>query len=152
LQPLLAHKDMTLMITAVPDLPPIWADAELVRRVLVNLLDNALKFTPAHGHITISMQPEPAQTGYEPGVRCTIQDSGPGIPPDFRERAFDRYTRTNPGGAPVRGAGLGLTFCQMVVAAQHGRIWVEDAPDGGSQFVFTLPGVSVWGKREMRDA
>jgi signal transduction histidine kinase len=144
LQPLLAHKGITLTVTAVPDLPPIWADAELVRRVLVNLLDNALKFTPAHGRITITMQPEPAQPGCEPGVRCLIQDSGPGIPPDFREQAFDRYTRTNPGGAPVRGAGLGLTFCRMAVAAQHGRIWVEDAPDGGSQFVFTLPGLPAW--------
>lgn len=149
LQPLLTHKAITLTVTAVPDLPPIWADAELVRRVLVNLLDNALKFTPAHGRITITLQPEPAQSGYEPGVRCIIQDSGPGIPPDFREQAFDRYTRTNPGGAPVRGAGLGLTFCKMVVEAQHGRIWVEDAPGGGaagggSQFVFTLPGVPVW--------
>lgn len=144
LQPLLAHKGIVLTITSPPDLPPIWADAELVRRVLVNLLDNALKFTPANGRITITMQPEPAQPGYEPGLRCLIQDSGPGIPPTFREQAFDRYTRTNPGGAPVRGAGLGLTFCKMVVEAQHGRIWVEDAPEGGSQFVFTLPGVPVW--------
>ncbi|MBX3059618.1 MAG: GAF domain-containing protein [Anaerolineae bacterium] len=149
LQPLLAHKGIVLTITSPPDLPPIWADAELVRRVLVNLLDNALKFTPANGRIAITLQPEPAQPGYEPGARCFIQDSGPGVPPAFREQAFDRYTRTNPGGAPVRGAGLGLTFCKMVVEAQHGRIWVEDAPGGGavgggSQFVFTLPGVPVW--------
>lgn len=144
LQPLLAHKGIALTVMAAPDLPPIWADAELVRRVLLNLLDNALKFTPANGRITITMQPEPAQPGHEPGLRCLIQDSGPGIPPAFREQAFDRYTRTNPGGAPVRGAGLGLTFCKMVVEAQHGRIWVEDAPGGDSQFVFTLPGIPEW--------
>ncbi len=145
LQPLLAHKELTLTITAVPDLPPVWADAELVRRVLVNLLDNALKFAPTRGQIAITLQPETEQPGYEPGVRCIIQDSGPGIPLDFREQAFERYTRTNPGGAPVRGAGLGLTFCKMAIEAQHGRIWVEDAPGGGSQFVFTLPGIPEWG-------
>jgi signal transduction histidine kinase len=150
LQPLLAYKEMTWTLTAAPDLSPVWADAELVRRILVNLLDNALKFTPAHGRITISLQTEPAQPGFDPGVRCIIQDSGPGIPPAFREQAFDRYTRTNPGGAPVRGAGLGLTFCKMAVEAQHGRIWVEDAAEG-SQFVFTLPGIPLWGDEQHID-
>jgi signal transduction histidine kinase len=148
LQPLLAHKQISLTLDSPADLPAIWADAELVRRVLVNLLDNALKFTPGHGRITITLQPEPAANGHEPGVRCIILDSGLGIPPEFREQAFDRYTRTNPGGAQVRGAGLGLTFCKMAIEAQHGRIWVEDAPggapQGGSQFVFTLPGIPVF--------
>ncbi len=143
LRPLLAHKQISLEITAPPDLPSIWADGELVRRVLVNLLDNALKFTPTHGRIACTMQPEPPADGYEPGIRCIIQDSGPGIPPHLREGAFDRYMRTNPGGAQIRGAGLGLTFCKMAVEAQHGRIWVEDDPGGGSQFVFTLPGLPI---------
>jgi signal transduction histidine kinase len=144
LQPLLAHKQISLTLAAPADLPAIWADAELVRRVLVNLLDNALKFTPGHGRIHITLQPEPAANGHEAGVRCIILDSGPGIPPEFREQAFYRYTRTNPGGAQVRGAGLGLTFCKMAIEAQHGRIWLEDAPKGGTQFVFTLPGIPVF--------
>ncbi|MCP4360983.1 MAG: GAF domain-containing protein [Chloroflexi bacterium] len=144
LQPLLDHKQITLTIEAAPDLPPVWADEELVRRILVNLLDNGLKFTPANGRITILMQPEPADASHEPGVRCIIQDSGPGIPLDFHDQLFDRYMRTNIGGAPVRGAGLGLTFCKMALEGQNGRIWANDAPDQGTQFIFTLPGIPLF--------
>lgn len=127
-----------------PDLPPIWGDSELLRRVLLNLLDNALKFTPAGGQIEIVLQGETAVSGHEPGVRCQISDTGPGVPAAFREQVFDRFMRTNPGGAQVRGAGLGLAFCRMAVLAHHGRIWVEDAPGGGSRFVFTLPGIPLF--------
>ncbi len=142
LRPLAAQKQITLQFDNPPDLPAVWADAEIVRRVLINLLDNGLKFTPAGGRVNGRFQPEPPLTGqHEPGVRCLIQDSGPGIPPDFRSQVFDRYTRTNPGGALVRGAGLGLAFCKLAIEAHNGRIWVEDAPHGGSQFVFTLPGI-----------
>lgn len=141
LQPLLTHKHISLNRQQEENLPAIWADSELVRRVLVNLMDNALKFTPANGRITIIMQAEPAHNHSEPGVRCIIRDTGPGIPAEFREQLFDRFMRTNIGGAQVRGTGLGLTFCKMAVEAQHGRIWVEDAPESGTQFVFILPGI-----------
>ena len=79
----------------------------------------------------------------EPGARCIISDTGPGIPPMYRDKIFDRYLRTNPGGAPVRGVGLGLTFCKLAVEAHDGRIWVEDGSGGGSRFVFTLPGIPI---------
>jgi signal transduction histidine kinase len=141
LQPLLAYKQIELTLQEQADLPAIWADNELVRRILVNLLDNALKFTPAHGRIIITLQTEPSQNGSEPGIRCLIHDTGPGIPAEFHEQLFDRFMRTNVGGAQIRGTGLGLTFCKMAVEAQHGRIWVEDAPANGTQFVFTLPGI-----------
>jgi PAS domain S-box-containing protein len=141
LRPSATVKQINLEFVLPDDLPPIWADADLVRRVLINLLDNALKFTPAGGQVNGRLQSEPANNNQEPGVRCTISDSGPGIPPEFRELVFDRYMRTNRGGAQVRGTGLGLTFCKLAVEAHNGRIWVEDGPNGGSQFVFTLPGV-----------
>ncbi|MCB9418442.1 MAG: PAS domain-containing protein [Ardenticatenaceae bacterium] len=143
LRPLTATKQISLTFTMPDDLPPVWSDADLVRRVLINLLDNALKFTPAGGKVNGRLQPEAASENTEPGVRFTISDSGTGIPAEFRERVFDRYMRTNPGGAQVRGAGLGLTFCKLAVEAHNGRIWVEDSPDGGSQFVFTLPGIPI---------
>lgn len=143
LRPLAQQKQISFDFAVPEDLPPVWADADLVRRVLINLLDNGLKFTPAGGKVNGRLQCEPAGDQREPGVRCIISDSGPGIPAEFRERVFDRYIRTNPGGAPVRGAGLGLTFCKLAVEAHHGRIWVEDDPDGGSQFVFTLPGIPM---------
>jgi signal transduction histidine kinase len=81
---------------------------------------------------------------HEPGVRCIISDSGPGIAPEFRERIFDRYVQTNQGGVQVRGTGLGLAFCKMAIEAQNGRIWVEDEPNGGSRFIFTLPGMPIF--------
>jgi len=141
--PLAQQRGITLSFAPPPpDLPAVWADEELVRRVLINLLDNALKFTPAGGQVNGRLQTEldPANAA-EPGVRCLISDTGPGIPPALQERVFDRFTRTNQEGAPVRGTGLGLTFCKLAIEAQNGRVWVEDAPGGGSQFIFTLPGI-----------
>jgi signal transduction histidine kinase len=122
----------------------VWADEEMIRRVLINLLDNALKFTPANGRIHVHLQPEPQLTvEHEPGLRCLIQDSGPGIPAEHRQQVFNRFMRTNIGGAQVRGTGLGLAFCHMAIEAHDGRIWVESADEGGSLFIFTLPGVPI---------
>lgn len=141
--PLAQQRGIRLSFDLPPaDLPAVWADEELLRRVLLNLLDNALKFTPSGGEVNGRLLPEPApHAGAEAGVRCVIRDTGPGIPPGLHERVFDRFSRTDRTGAPVRGTGLGLTFCKLAIEAQNGRIWAEDAPDGGSQFIFTLPGI-----------
>jgi signal transduction histidine kinase len=145
LRPLATQQNIALAFACPADLPAVWADEEMIRRVLVNLLDNALKFTPAGGRIEGRLAPEPPLSpGYEVGVRCTIRDSGPGIPLAFRQQIFDRFMHTNQGGAQVRGTGLGLAFCKLAVEAHHGRIWVEDEPGGGSRFVFTLPGIPVF--------
>lgn len=142
LDPLAQQRGIRLSFTPPPpDLPAVWADEELLRRVLLNLLDNALKFTPSGGEVNGRLLPEPTTTSAEPGVRCIICDTGPGIPAGLRERVFDRFSRTNQAGAPVRGTGLGLTFCKLAIEAQNGRIWVEESPIGGSQFIFTLPGI-----------
>ncbi len=145
LQPLATQRQITLRYAPTADLPPVWADEELVRRVLLNLLDNALKYTPAGGQVAVQLLTETAVSSrHEPGIRCLICDNGPGIPVEFRERIFDRFLRTNRGGAQVRGTGLGLTFCKTAVEAHGGRIWAEDAPGGGSCFIFTLPGVPIF--------
>ncbi len=146
LQPWAQERRIQLSFETSPDdLPAVWGDAEILRRVLINLLDNALKFTPSGGSVNGRFHAD-AHTipGYEPGIVCTIQDTGPGIPPEAREQVFERFTRTNQGGAPIRGTGLGLTFCKLVIEAHNGRIWVEDNPAGGSQFVFTLPGMPIF--------
>jgi signal transduction histidine kinase len=111
---------------------------------LVNLLDNALKFTPAGGYVQIILQAEPAGENAEPGVRCLIEDSGPGIPAEYKGQIFDRFVRINAGGAQVRGTGLGLTFCKLALEAHGGRVWVEDGTEGGSRFVFIVPGVPLF--------
>ncbi|MFW6184081.1 MAG: sensor histidine kinase, partial [Chloroflexota bacterium] len=72
---------------------------------------------------------------------CTVSDTGPGIAMTHKERIFERFTRVNVGGGQVRGTGLGLAFCRLAIEEHGGAIWVEDAPGGGSRFVFTLPGI-----------
>ncbi|PIE81686.1 MAG: hypothetical protein CSA11_03280 [Chloroflexi bacterium] len=146
LQPLAQERGIHLHFAPPPAaLPAIWGDREVLRRVLINLLDNALKFTPAGGSVNGHFRPDlPAAPHYEPGIICIIEDTGPGIPPEAREFVFDRFTRTNQEGAPIRGTGLGLTFCKMAIEAHNGRIWVEDNPQGGTQFLFSLPGSPIF--------
>jgi PAS domain S-box-containing protein len=144
LQPFALERGIELSFLFEPDLPAVWVDEEMIRRVLINLLDNALKFTSVNGRICVHLQSEPPLTPqHEPGIRCLISDNGPGIPVEHREQIFNRFMRTNRGGAQVRGTGLGLAFCKMAVEAHNGRIWVEAASEGGSQFIFTLPGIPV---------
>ena len=144
LQPLARQKEIALDLVHPPELPPVWADADIVRRVFVNLLDNALKFAPASSCITVTLKREIAPDGHEDGVRCTVADQGPGIPAIYRKRIFERFTRVNVGGGQVRGTGLGLSFCKLAVEAHGGKIWVENQPDGGSCFIFTLPGIPLF--------
>jgi len=129
---------VTLEVDIPPDLPSIIMDADKIRRVLVNLVDNALRYTPTQGRVIIRAGMLPSGSM----VRVQVIDSGPGVPPDVRERIFERFT-TGVTGAPQRGRrglGLGLTFCRLAVEAHGGRIWVEDAPEGtGAVFCFTLP-------------
>ncbi len=145
LLPLAFAREIELTFTYPEDLPAVWADEELTRRMLVNLLDNALKFTPGGGRINGFLGKEiPVDDRHEPGVRCTLIDTGPGIPEGARERIFERFVRIDSGGGQVRGTGVGLAFCRMAVEAQNGRIWVDDAPEGGGCFVFTLPGIPLF--------
>lgn len=138
------QRKISLTYRAEEELPLVWVDEDIIRRVLVNLIDNALKFTPEGGQVQCEMRAErPFSPQHEPGARCVISDSGPGIPPEHQAQIFDRFMRTNRGGAQVRGTGLGLTFCKLAVEAHNGRIWVEDRPAGGSRFIFTLPGVPI---------
>lgn len=141
MRPLAGQQQITLHTNIPPNMPAVWADQEVIRRVCINLLDNALKFTPAGGHITTLITPHPAQPNHHPGLTCAIEDTGLGIPAEHKAAIFDRFVRVNPGGAQIRGTGLGLTFCKLAIEAHNGKIWVEDVPAGGSRFIFTLPGI-----------
>lgn len=153
LQALAEQRQIALRCERLGEIPAVWGDEDMIRRVLVNLIDNALKFTPAGGEVVCRITLEaPLLPGREAGARCVVLDTGPGIPPALQDRVFDRFVRTNEGGAQIRGTGLGLTFCKLTVEAHHGRIWVEDRPGGGSQFVFVLPGVPVLQDGEEQDA
>ncbi len=140
-QPLADERGIDLGVSIPEDLPAIWGDEPLLRRVTLNLLDNAFKFTPRGGQVKVALTTNGHDANLDAGIRCAISDSGPGIPPDKRNLIFDRYTRISQGGAQVRGTGLGLTFCKLALEAQGGEIWVEDSEEGGSRFIFTVPGI-----------
>jgi len=114
------------------DLPLVPIDGLLIEQVLINLLDNAVKYTPPGAPIDID-----AELG-DGALLVEIADRGPGIPRGEEERVFQKFTRLADRAAPG-GAGLGLAICRGIVAAHGGRIWVEPRPGGGARFRFSLP-------------
>lgn len=121
--------------TSVPvDLPLVPLDGLLIEQVLVNLLDNAAKYTPAGSQITVSAR---CVSG---NVEVSVADRGPGLDEDERRRVFDKFYRgSHLSGDRGRGAGLGLTICRGIVKAHGGCIWAEAREEGGMRFIFTLP-------------
>lgn len=111
------------------------ADEEKLYRVLGNLLDNAIKYSTSGSQITVTAELK----GDE--VWLSVADTGPGIPPESRERVFDRFSQLNNDAPRLRnGFGLGLSFCRIAIEAHQGKIWVEPAEgDTGSRFVVSLP-------------
>jgi PAS domain S-box-containing protein len=128
-----------LEVALVSDVPytMVHVDGEKIERVLLNLVDNALKFTPAEGSVTVHVHPPDGAA--QRFVRVDVVDTGPGIPEDYKSRLFDRFVQVQGRQGKRRGTGLGLTFCRLAVQAHGGRIWIEDNPSGGSIFAFTLP-------------
>jgi len=136
LGPLAEAAAINLRRDLAADLPPVLIDPDIIGRVITNLIDNALKFTPNGGLISVSAALDETDHRF---VRCTVRDTGPGIPPEHRTRIFERFVQIDDQAASRRGSGLGLNFCQLAIEAHGGRIWVDDAPGGGSEFIFTLP-------------
>ncbi|PDW02043.1 GAF domain-containing protein [Candidatus Viridilinea mediisalina] len=136
-------------------LPLFEADRNKMVRVLQNLLDNAIKFSPSDKVVTlganfvqINQESQPEQTTSPSHIelqRLTpgnwlifwVNDQGPGIAPQYHERIFDKFGQVS-GGRKVRGTGLGLTFCKLAIEAHGGRIWVQSAEGAGSTFVVAL--------------
>ncbi len=139
LSPLAQELEVTLTTDIGDETPALDADSDKVERVLQNLVDNALKFCPANGKVTIKAHRPELDADSERFVRIDVSDTGPGIPDEYKTRLFDRYAQMKGRRGKRRGSGLGLTFCRMVVEAHGGRIWIEDNPGGGSIFAFTLP-------------
>jgi len=110
------------------------ADSKRIEQVLRNLLDNAIKYSPQGGTITLQAYQDEAQ------IVFSIKDEGIGIPAEERERIFERFHRVeNEVTRRMRGAGLGLAVCRGIVEAHGGRIWVDSQAGAGSTFCFTLP-------------
>ncbi|WP_298819281.1 sensor histidine kinase [Chloroflexus sp.] len=145
-------KQVKIVYRIDPHIQMVFADSNIIARVLQNLLENALKFSPSAGVITLEVANVPANgqdqivqisdelTLLIPGNRMAhfvVRDQGVGIPPEDQERIFDRFSQVSR--RRNEGIGLGLTFCRLAVEAHHGAIWVESQPDQGSAFHFTLP-------------
>ncbi len=123
--------------TDIPnDLPMVYADEERIRQVMVNLLDNAMKYTPEGGKIHISILHRTTQK-----IQVSVRDTGPGIPLENCERVFEDHYRLKRDEAK-EGYGIGLAVCQRIVRAHYGHIWVDSSVNQGSCFHFTLPAYS----------
>jgi two-component system, OmpR family, phosphate regulon sensor histidine kinase PhoR len=123
-----------LRISAAEDLPRVLGDEGRTHQVLANLIDNAVKYSPAGSRVDVDVQRENGS------VRFSVRDRGPGIPRGEQEHVFEKFYRLDPNHHyGVGGSGLGLYICRQLVSSMHGRIWVESAPRHGSIFSFELP-------------
>lgn len=135
---LVKRKNLSVKIDLPPQLPLILADRDRLLQVLVNLIDNAIKFTgiKGEGEITISAQAK------EEMIEVKIADSGIGIPAQEQEKIFERFYRIKEGpGALLGGTGLGLSIVKQIINAHGGEIGVESQKGRGSVFFFTIPGL-----------
>jgi two-component system sensor histidine kinase KdpD len=124
-----------LVTTHVPaDLPLVPFDAISIEQVLVNLLDNALEYTPEGTPLDVNV------TRTQDGIALEVLDRGPGLPPGTEQRVFEKFFRAHPGNdGKSRGIGLGLAISRGIIEAHHGKITAANRQGGGASFRFTLP-------------
>jgi signal transduction histidine kinase len=133
--PLAQSRRQQVIAEVTPGLPVLRADRELLRRVLQNLLDNAIRHSPPDTAVGIEAE---ASNG---AISFRVRDQGPGIPPDLRSRIFDKYVQiaSARGTEDSFGKGLGLAFCRIAVEAHRGRISIENNEPHGSVFIVKIP-------------
>jgi len=124
----------TATADAADDAPVFSADKVLVKRVLSNLVQNAISHSAGPVRLTLTARSDPN------GILLTVGDNGPGIPEEYQELIFRKFERVRSANAPrVRSSGLGLTFCRLAIEAHGGRIWVRSTEGEGSTFYVQLP-------------
>jgi K+-sensing histidine kinase KdpD len=111
---------------------PVEGDADMIRRVILNLLENAAKFSFSGSEIRVLATQKDGQ------AHVRVEDCGPGVPEAYRQLIFEKFTRLKHQDAP-KGFGLGLAFCRLAINAHRGKIWVEPRQSGGSAFEFFIP-------------
>ena len=144
------EREIELSVELGENLPVLQADYDLLSRVIINLVGNAIKFEPRKGTVTISAichaDSGDGSTPDAPGVLFTVRDNGPGVPIEDQERIFDKFGQVE---SSLQGrklsTGLGLTFCKLAVEAHGGKIWIESTPGEGSHFYFSISlGGKLW--------
>ena len=136
LRPQAARADVPLTVVLPDDLPQVMVDADRIRQVVINLVHNAIKFTPAGGYVTVTAR------AVHDGVVVSVADTGIGIPADDLPRIFERFYKADRARASG-GTGLGLAIAKHTIQAHNGRLWVESVEGKGSTFSFTLPLVNI---------
>lgn len=132
-EPAAGGRQQTVENKTLGVLPLIWVDVDMAHRIFINLLENAIKFTPVEGRIEIG-----AQTSNGVFVKFWVRDNGPGISAADQEHIFDKFTRVRSKDRPG-GLGVGLAFCRLAVLGHGGDIWVESELGNGATFWLTLP-------------
>jgi signal transduction histidine kinase len=136
LSPRAEAKQVLLRTEFPPEVPVVWADPQRTCEVLTNLIENAIKFTPERGSVTVTAQTFAEHSAF---VEVTVADTGCGILADDLDKVFDRLFQVSRKGASTKGLGLGLYISRELVQRQGGRIWAESAVNRGSTFRFVLP-------------
>ncbi|MCK6630712.1 MAG: cell wall metabolism sensor histidine kinase WalK, partial [Anaerolineae bacterium] len=142
LRPQFEEKQITLQLNLPVDLPPVMADEDRVSQVLLNLIGNALQYTPDGGTVTITAKIQNLKSKIQNReLLFTIRDSGIGIPPEHLPHLFSRFYRVDKSRSRVGGgSGIGLTIVKHLVEAHGGQVWAESRGTGrGSTFGFSLP-------------
>lgn len=129
-------RHLELVTDIPPDLPDVYADQRRMRQVLLNLLENAFKFTPDGGRVSLTLLHRTSQW-----VQASVCDSGPGIPVAEQQRIFQDRVRLPQTSGTTSGFGVGLSVCRRITEVHGGRIWVVSEPGEGACFHFTVP---VW--------
>jgi len=155
--PRFQNKGVAFYYLANPNLEPFYFDYDKTQRVVSNLLENALKFTPATGTVWLHAEPQlwERRNTHKPrnseerrkttllmpnAVRVTVADTGPGIAPEYHQEIFGDFFQVPESGSPDdAGMGLGLAIARRLVQAHGGKIWVESEPNCGCKFSFLLP-------------
>jgi signal transduction histidine kinase len=134
MKPLIARRQQNLTLNEPPNIPLIYVDPTRITQVLVNLLSNASKYSPMETTIKLTLEIQ------EPDfLRVAIADRGPGISPVERSNLFRRFVRLGDHQETQYGVGLGLSVVKTIVEEHSGKVGVDERPDGGSVFWFTLP-------------
>ncbi len=141
LRPQADEKAIALLLDAKPGLPVLISDADRIGQVFINLIGNAIKFTPYGGKVTVRISTSPRNVSPAEGIHVEIIDTGPGIPPEDREKVFDKFQQLrNDRTQQQGGTGLGLSIASRIVEAHRGRLWVDTGDNGqGCNFQFFIP-------------
>jgi PAS domain S-box-containing protein len=130
--PIAKNKNQQIRVEPAVDLHQVIVDADMIRRVLINLTENAIKYSPPEGIIKIGARDDGEW------VYFWVEDTGPGVPLDKQSRIFEKFTRLHEPGSAA-GFGFGLAYCRLAIEGHGGRIWMEEAGETGARFIFTLP-------------